>query len=95
MQEEMFARRAEALRPRLYRMALMYFGDAVRAEDVLDEALFRGLRSCRMLCREEFFNTWLTRILINECHRESRRMRRVHPMASCRRRRPRHLTRFR
>lgn len=30
---------------------------------------------------EEFFNTWLTRILINECHRESRRMRRVQPMA--------------
>lgn len=81
MQEEMFARRAEALRPRLYRTALMYFGDAVRAEDVLDEALFRGLRSCRMLRREEFFNTWLTRILINECHRESRRMRRMQPMA--------------
>lgn len=54
-------RRAEALRPRLYRTALMYSGDAVRAE--------------------EFFNTWLTRILINECHRESRRMRRVQPMA--------------
>ena len=56
MQEEMFARQAEALRPRLYRTALMYFGDAVRAEDVLDEALFRGLRSCRMLRVCRFFS---------------------------------------
>lgn len=81
MIEEIFAQRAEELRPRLYRTALMYFGDAVRAEDVLDEALFRGLRGCRLLRREEFFSTWMTRILINECHRESRRMRRVQPMA--------------
>lgn len=80
MRESEFAERAERLRPRLYRTALMYFGDAVRAVDVLDEALFRGLKGCILLRHEEFFDTWLTRILINECHREMKRMRRVQPM---------------
>ncbi len=80
MKESEFAERAELLRPKLYRTAKMYFGDDVRAADVLDEALFRGLRACRLLRHAEYFSTWLTRILINECHREAKRMRRTQPM---------------
>ena len=69
----MFAEKAEVLRLKLYRTALCYFGDPSVALDVVDEAVYRGLCSCKKLKQPEFFDTWMTRILINECHREQKR----------------------
>ena len=73
MDMEMFAEKAEVLRLKLYRTALCYFGDPSVALDVVDEAVYRGLCSCKKLKQPEFFDTWMTRILINECHREQKR----------------------
>ena len=73
MDKEEYARRAEALRPRLYRTALCYLGRQQDALDVLDEAVYRGLCGLKKLRQPEFFDTWLTRILLNECSRELKR----------------------
>ena len=72
-----YARRAEALGPRLFRTALLYLGDESAAEEALDEAVYKGLRGCRKLRREEYFDTWLTRILLNACADERKRKRRL------------------
>ena len=80
MDMEAFAARVEAIRPRLYRTALCYFGDATAAADVLDEAVYRGLCASGRLQKPEFFETWMTRILLNECHREQKRRSRSLPL---------------
>ena len=75
-----FEARLAGLRPRLYRTALMYLGGEAQALDAVDEAVFRALRSLKKLRQEEFFETWLTRILINGCKSELRRMSRLAPL---------------
>jgi RNA polymerase sigma-70 factor (ECF subfamily) len=42
----------------------------------VDEAVYRALKALRQLREPEYFETWLTRILLNECHRELRRRKR-------------------
>ena len=49
MDMETFAQRVEALRPRLYRTAFCYMGSEAMALDVLDEAVYRGLKSLKKL----------------------------------------------
>lgn len=80
MDMETFAQRVEALRPRLYRTALCYFAEPSTAADVLDEAVYRGLCASGRLRQPEFFESWMTRILLNECHREQKRRSRLRPL---------------
>ena len=80
MDMETYAQRVEALRPKLYRTAFCYLGSEAMALDALDEAVYRGLRSLGKLRQPEFFDTWLTRILINECNRELKRRARLRPL---------------
>ena len=75
-----YAVRAHALRIKLYKTALLYLGNETAALDALDEAVYRGLRGHKKLRQPEYFDTWLTRILINECHNELRRRTRIQPM---------------
>lgn len=77
---EEFAQRVEALRPKLYRTAFCYLGSEAMALDVLDEAVYKGLKGLKTLRQPEYFNTWLTRILLNECCREQRRNKRLCPL---------------
>ncbi|MFQ8760021.1 MAG: sigma factor [Intestinimonas sp.] len=76
MTEQEYAVRADAMKGKLYGMALLYLGSASLAVDAVDEAVYKGLRACEKLREEQFFGTWLTRILINVCNAELRRHRR-------------------
>ena len=71
-----YAARIQTLKNRLYRTALLYLGSQALALDAVDEAVYRGLRGLRSLRQEEYFDTWMTRILINECKKELRRRKR-------------------
>lgn len=71
-----FIQRAEGVKKRLYRTALLYLGSESMALDAVDEAVYKGFCAYRKLRREEFFETWMTRILINVCNTELRRRRR-------------------
>ena len=77
MDKEEFAARTEAVRLRLYRTAYLYLGSEADALEAVDEAVYQALRALKKLREPEHFETWLTRILLNECHRELRRRKRV------------------
>ena len=76
LSEQEFARRAEALKARLYRTALLYLGSETAAVDAVDEAVYKGFLARKRLRQPEYFSTWLTRILINVCNQELRRRKR-------------------
>ena len=73
MDQEEYARRAYELKERLYRTARLYLASDNLALDAVDEAVYKGLLACKKLKQPEYFNTWLTRILINVCNDELRR----------------------
>ena len=77
MDHDEFARRAEALRARMYRTAYLYLGSEADALEAVDEGVYQALRALRQLRQPDFFETWLTRIVLNACHRELRRRRRL------------------
>ena len=68
-----FTARSEAIKKRLYTIALLHLGSEDMAIDVLSEAIYKGLKSIKKLRNDDFFETWLTRILINECNMDLRR----------------------
>lgn len=80
MDMQTFAQRVEHLRPKLYRTAYCWLGSEAMALDALDEAVYKGLRGLDDLRQPEFFETWMTRILLNECSRELKRSRRLLPL---------------
>ena len=73
MTEAAFAARAEGRKACLYRTALLYLGSEALALEAVDEAVYKGLRACGTLREEQYCDTWLTRILLNECSREKKR----------------------
>ena len=75
MDHEEFAARTQAVRQRLYRTAYLYLGSEADALEAVDEAVYQALRALKKLRRPELLETWLTRILINTCHKELRRRR--------------------
>ena len=79
MEQSEFIARREALRNRLYRTAYLYLGNEADALEAVDETVYQALRALGKLRQPEFFDTWLTRILLNECHKELRRRKRLAP----------------
>lgn len=82
MDKAEFALRAHALRKSLYRTAYLYLGSEAEALDAVDESIYKGLKALRKLRQPEYFNTWMTRILINECKTVLRRRRPTVPLES-------------
>lgn len=80
MTKEEFAVRIEAVRQKLFRTAYVYLGSEAAALDAVDEAVYKALCGYQKLRQESFFDTWITRILINECHNELRRRKRLIPL---------------
>ena len=76
MTEQDYIQRSEALKGRLYRAAVLTLGSESAAVDAVDEAVYKGFRAYKKLRQPEFFDTWLTRILINVCNTELRRRKR-------------------
>ena len=66
--------KAEALRPRMYRMAYAWTHDTALADDLAQEALARGLERLGQLRDPDRLEPWLFRILAN-CWRDAMRAR--------------------
>lgn len=77
MDKESFTRLALERQRTLYRIALSYTASAADAEDAVQEALLRAWDKRHTLREEQYFGTWLTRILINECKGLLKRRRRA------------------
>lgn len=80
MTDNEFATKIESIRGKLYKMAMLYMGNHTLALDVLDEAIYKALCSHKKLKSSEFFDTWITRIVINECYNELRRQKKICPI---------------
>lgn len=64
----------------LYRIAFGYLHDEATAIDAVDEAIYLGYVHNRSLREPKFLKTWVTRILINECHKILRKSKREFTM---------------
>ena len=67
MDKTEFTRRVSACKPMLYRVAMSVLGSLPDAEDAASEAVLRAWTKLDGLRNEAYFETWLTRILINTC----------------------------
>ncbi|MDD3165348.1 MAG: sigma-70 family RNA polymerase sigma factor [Oscillospiraceae bacterium] len=76
MTQEGFSVRVEQCGGKLYQMALLQLGSETAATECMDEAVYRALCGCKKLRQPEYFDTWITRILLNVCSDERRRLKR-------------------
>ena len=67
MNDTEFAQRITAIAPMLYRVCCMQLHSPADRDDAVQEAIFRAWRKIDTLRHEEYFNTWMVRILINVC----------------------------
>ena len=80
MDKQEFSRRVLAVEGRLYRISYGMLHNAQDQMDAVQEAVLKAWQNLHRLRREEYFETWLTRILINECHNIQNARRRSAPM---------------
>ncbi len=79
MDKNEFALQVEAIKLQLYKTAYLYLGNEASSLEVVDESIYKALKALRSLRQPEFFATWMTRIVINECYKELKRLKRLFP----------------
>lgn len=67
MTERAFSERVQAVRGPMWRIAWAILRSGADCDDAVQETLLRAWSRIGGLADERFFDTWLTRILINEC----------------------------
>ena len=80
MNQEEFARRITAMQDRMYRVACAYLRGEHDRLDAVSQAILRAWEKHGGLRQPQYFDTWLTRILIRECVNIQRRQKRVTPV---------------
>ena len=77
MNKAEFVQRVRSCERRLYRVARTMLARDADCEDAVQEALLKAWAKLNTLREEAYFETWLIRILINECKNLYRRRRAV------------------
>lgn len=72
-----FTRRITAMTKTLYRVSYGLLQSEADREDAVQETILRAWEKLPMLRRTEYFETWVVRILINECYSIGRQNRRI------------------
>lgn len=75
LNKESFTQHVLDAEPTLYRVAKTILRRDSDCEDAVQEAILRGYEKRSSLREERYFQTWLVRILINECYQYARRLR--------------------
>lgn len=65
---------------KLYKMAYVYMRNESDALEVFQEATYKGFASIGKLKNEEYFSTWITRILINTAISHLRKRKKTIPL---------------
>jgi RNA polymerase sigma-70 factor (ECF subfamily) len=73
MKDEVFAERIGAMLQTLYRVSYTQLRQPCDRDEAVQEALCKAWEKRRQLRDERYFQTWLIRILINECRNLQRR----------------------
>lgn len=76
MNRQDFSQRVMAMEGRLYRISYGLLREEQDRRDAVQEAVVKAWQNVDKLRNEARFETWLTRILINECHNLHRYQRR-------------------
>lgn len=79
MDNEAFTRAVLAMTNTLYRVAATQLRQRADQEDAVQECLRRAWEKRHTLRDDRYVQTWVIRILLNECHRAQRRMARLLP----------------
>lgn len=74
MDNEAFTRAILEMSDTLYRVAATQLRQRADQEDAVQETLRRAWEKRHRLREERYVQTWVIRILLNECHRMQRRM---------------------
>lgn len=69
MTAQEFSEKVRENKDRLWRISYSILRNGADCDDAMQEALLRAWKQISSLRNEEYFTTWLTRILINECKR--------------------------
>jgi len=80
MDKQEFTERVIACERRLFRVAYLTLGGYCHCEDAVQEALVKAWAGRGALRDQRYFETWLVRILINECRNLQRRARPAAPL---------------
>ena len=80
MNKEEFSLRVTSAQGRMYRVACGYLRGEHDRLDAVSEAIVRAWQKRGSLKRQEFFDSWLIKILIRECINIQRRQKRMVPM---------------
>ena len=65
---EAFVALMEAHKQSLYAIARSYFGSGMDAEDAVAQTVMNAWEKLHTLRQPAYFKTWLTKILLNNCH---------------------------
>lgn len=81
MTKQDFEQRVVAGQERLYRIARGYLRNECDCMDAVSEAILKAWHKLGSLRNAQYFDTWITRILIRECVNIQRRQKRTYPFA--------------
>ena len=80
MDKETFAAEIEACSGMMYRVAYSILRNDADVQDALQDAALKAWEKREKLREEQYFRTWVTRILINTCYDTHRKHRRTVPL---------------
>lgn len=81
MDRDEFTRRILGMRPAMYHVSYGLLACASDRDDAVQTAILKAWQKLGSLRDEDMLETWVMRILINECHNLMRARARVSPMA--------------
>lgn len=85
MTKEEFAKRITAMTGTLYRVSYCLLKNETDREEAVQETILRAWEQLSSLRQELFFQTWVVRILINQCYAIGRERSRLVPLEEIKR----------
>lgn len=67
LNDELFSNSIDICKEHLYKIAFLYLKNEQNSLDAVSETIYKAYKNIDKLKRREFFNTWITKILINSC----------------------------
>ena len=80
MEERPFTRKLLESEPMLYRIACALLRSEADRQDAMQETALKAWKNRASLWEEQYFRTWISRIMVNECHNLHRKNSRYVPM---------------
>ena len=80
MTQAEFESRIIAMQDTLYRVSAMLLPQMCDREDAIQECIYKALSKREKLKSDEAMQSWVVRILINECYQQMRRRKRLIPV---------------